>query len=145
MTHTTITTTTLTHSQMQDRIIALMTGYATNIQKEKTLANGKIADVIYEQGLKTIIIEVKSYYKESYVEAALAKYGTECDYLYIATPYGAIPPGDDRGPLWWQDNTVSKVGLIEIADGVIVVRRHPVDLKTGTAREPSQDPGPSTR
>ena len=76
----------MSHYEMQQFLWRRVARFADYARTEQRLPNNKKADVLYQVGPTTIIIEVKATLKESLFENAYRKYANYCDYLVIATP-----------------------------------------------------------
>lgn len=74
------------HYEIQQLIWRRVAAFAEYANIEQRLSNGKLADVYYQVGATTVIVEVKTTLKESLIEAAWQKYNQHCDYLAIACP-----------------------------------------------------------
>jgi len=103
----------MTHYEMQQFIWRKVAAFADYANIEQRLPNGKIADVYYQVGQTTVIIEVKTQLKESLIENAWSKYNRHCDYLAIACPpqlcyddnsqliSGWARPAYESVGIWW--------------------------------------------
>jgi hypothetical protein len=112
----------MTHYEMQQYIWRRVAPFAEYADIERRIANGRKADVYYQVGRTTVIVEVKTLLKDSLIESAWNKYSGYCDYLAIACPpqlcYQDYPPllsgwhkeCLDRIGIWW----VEWHGLTEI-------------------------------
>lgn len=76
----------MTHGEMQQMLWRSVAVFADFAATEFKLPNGRIADVIYRVGKTRVIIEVKTFLKESLIYEAVCKYAQHCDYLVMATP-----------------------------------------------------------
>lgn len=105
----------MSHSEMQQLIWRSVAGFADYANVEQRLNNGKIADVLYQVGQITVIVEIKTLVKESLIEAAYNKYADQCNYLAIACPPQLIH--NDITPAWssWRDHRYNSVGLWWVA------------------------------
>jgi hypothetical protein len=101
------------HEDMKQLIWRKVAPFSDYANVEQRLPNGKIADVYYQVGTITVIVEVKTILKQSLIENAYNKYADYCDYLAIACPpqlcYNDGPPllSDWRAErldmvgIWW--------------------------------------------
>lgn len=101
----------MTHSEMQQVIWRSVAKFADYANVEQRLSNGRIADVFYQVGQITVIIEVKTIVRDSLIEAAWRKYNSMCDYLAIASPPQLVHSDRTRLLDQWRDEQVARVGL----------------------------------
>ncbi len=77
----------LTHDEAAQEIADGFEDKGFEVKHEFLLPNGRIADLmVLTPQRDLLIIEVKSFYKPSYVEAALVKYQAYCHSLWLAVP-----------------------------------------------------------
>jgi hypothetical protein len=101
----------MTHAEMQQVIWRKVAGFADYANVEQRLSNGKIADVFYQVGQITVIVEIKAILKESLIESAYVKYNKVCNYLVVASPPSLIRGDQVHQPSSWEDERISRVGL----------------------------------
>lgn len=101
----------MTHYEMQQVVWRKVAAFADYANIEQRLQNGKIADVFYQVGPKTIIVEVKKVLRQSLIESTWEKYRTQCDYLAVACPPQLVQPS--QAPLLgsWRDELIGRVGI----------------------------------
>lgn len=101
----------MTHSEMQQMIWRKVAAFADYCNVEQRLDNGKIADVFYQVGQVTVIVEVKTLLKESLIENAYHKYADQCNYLAVACPPQMV--SHDISEQWsgWRDHRYNSVGI----------------------------------
>src|SRR5215212_6419834 len=98
-------------TEMQQIIWRRVARFADYAKVEQRLSNGKIADVFYQVGQTTVIVEVKTMLRSSLIEATWRKYQSVCDYLAIASPPQLV--FEDQRQTWsnWEDERIARVGL----------------------------------
>lgn len=74
----------MTHYEIQQFIWRKVAKFADYANIEQRLENGRKADVYYQVGRTTVIVEVKHVLKESLFDQAWGKYAAYCDYLVMA-------------------------------------------------------------
>lgn len=132
----------MSHYEMQQVIWRNAASYADFADIEHRLANGKIADVYYENGETRVIIEVKSSLRDSLIKEVYDKYAEYCDYLVIA-----MPPHYPSSPCFEPlsigiGDKYMKVGIWFVDWLGVTVRRYPRLLHNRTAAEPWRAPPP---
>src|SRR4051794_17836286 len=100
----------MSHYEMQQFIWRKVAAFADYANIEQRLSNEKIADVFYQCGMTTVIVEVKTQLKHSLIKNAWNKYSKRCEYLAIACP-PQLYYDDDPARTWgWPDECLSCVG-----------------------------------
>jgi hypothetical protein len=120
----------MTHAEMQQVIWRRVAAFAEYANVEQRLPNGKIADVFYQVGAVTVIVEVKTLLKASLIENAWNKYNGHCDYLAIAAPPQLMPLTSGEVLTGWRQEQHDRVGLWWVQWNGIVEVRPAVRLKT---------------
>lgn len=117
------------HALMQLTLTLNIQTWADEISVEHQLKNNSIADIYFRWGGDEFIIEVKTEYKQSLIESAMAKYWSQCDYLLFAAPEQKIPK-DKSEHVWnWASPSLKKIGLIAIGYHGLELIRTPERLK----------------
>ncbi len=101
----------MSHYEMQQFIWRKVAAFADYANIEQRLSNGKIADVFYQKGQTTVIVEVKTKVSEYLIESTWRKYKSECDYLAIASPPEPLGNLHEMGWGAWNDGRIIRVGL----------------------------------
>lgn len=120
------------HSEIQQLIWRKVAQFADYAQVEQRLLNNKVADVFYQCGRTTVIVEVKTQLKDSLIETAFEKYGKLCDYLVIASPAQLIRHDKYDPVSGWRAENVKRVGIWWVSwEGITEIRpAHRLDVKT---------------
>lgn len=93
------------------------------VEKEQRLKNGRIADIIAEHDDGTTIVEVKSIFKMSLLEAAYGKYADLCDVLIVAAPPQRALYFASHSLITWPHDKVERIGLWQVTwDGIESLR-----------------------
>lgn len=101
----------MSHYEMQQFIWRKVAPFADYANVEQRLDNGRIADVFYQVGATTVIVEVKTELKESLIESAWRKYHAHCQYLVYACPPQPLIPDRHRLLLSWNEERLQRVGI----------------------------------
>lgn len=88
--------------------------WGSRVAKEWRLPNGNIADIYFEYGGYSVIIEVKTEFKVSLLEQARDRYYGQSDFLYVAIPEGTVPQHLIDIKPSWASAIMSQVGLIQV-------------------------------
>lgn len=105
----------MTHSEIQEMLLRIVSGFADYANIEQRLDNGKKADVFYQCGPTTVIIEVKTLLRESLIESAWRKYRQHCNYLAIACPPQRVY-NDRAAPLTgWTNEQINRIGIWNVS------------------------------
>lgn len=101
----------MSHYEMQQLIWRAVAKFADYANIEQRLSNGKLADVFYQVGNVTVIVEVKTQLKQSLIQSAWQKYSQHCHYLAYACPFQLCH--HDQAPLLsaWTEERISRVGI----------------------------------
>jgi hypothetical protein len=101
----------MSHYEMQQFIWRKVATFADYANIEQRLDNGKIADVFYQVGRTTVIVEVKTKLRQHLIESAWLKYHDHCQYLAIACP--PQPYCADQGSFTggWNVEKFDRVGI----------------------------------
>jgi hypothetical protein len=115
----------LTHNEACDLIADFKRREGYTVEREFTLPNGRIADVITGGSTQNFeIIEVKTILRASLIEMAMLKYFPHCHRLWIAIPeldFATIEAAKS-GARWAE--LQDRVGLIGVyRDALVEVRR----------------------
>lgn len=114
----------MSHYEMQKFVWRRATTFADHAQIEKSLANGRKADVYFEWNGERAIVEVKTQLKDSMIENAWLKYSSQCDYLAIACPPGSYQKDDGGLVEGWKNTKLLKIGVLWVDwEGITVI--HP--------------------
>lgn len=120
----------MTHKEMAVYLQTFLGTLGQLAVREFVLSNGRIADIYATGTLGSLIIEVKTEYRDSYLRDIIKKYANHADRLILAIPEGRAPRQIYRSPLDWLDTSVDLVGIIEVAwDGVRMIRAATVRQK----------------
>jgi hypothetical protein len=117
------------HAMMQLALTLNIQTWADELHVEYQLKNNRIADIYFKWDGHEYIIEVKSSYKISLIENAMAKYWSQCDYLIFAAPEAQIPKEESQQICSWGSPASDKIGLVAIGYNGLVLVRAPKLLK----------------
>lgn len=76
----------LSHSEICERLVKQAQNFADKVEREYRLPNKKIADLYFQYSRMSVIVEVKTIIKESYIIETYEKYHEHCHFLYVAAP-----------------------------------------------------------
>lgn len=122
----------MTHYEIQQMLWRKVAMFADYANVEQRLPNGKRADVFYQCGATTIIIEVKIQLKESLFHDTWERYSHHCDYLVMAAPPQLIADDSWGGVSMWQGARTDKIGIWLVDWERIVQARPACRLRTVT-------------
>lgn len=122
----------MSHGEMQQLIWRKVAMFADYANIEQRLPNGKVADVFYQVGQVTVIVEVKIILKESLLQNAWNKYAAHCQYLAIASPPQSYYDEREYQYSGWQSERLKRIGIWQMQwTGITEVRRASrLDVKT---------------
>jgi hypothetical protein len=113
----------MTHYEMQQFVWRKVARFADYANIEQRLSNGKIADVFYQVGRVTVIVEVKALLKQSLIDAAWQKYHDQCHYLAIASPPQLVHSDQAQLIGGWNSERLDRVGLWWVSwEGITEIR-----------------------
>jgi hypothetical protein len=133
------------HRLIKDALYTNIGTWSSEVKKECQLSNGKIADIWFRFKDDIGVVEVKTVYKVSLIENAFSKYHNQCTLLFVAFPEGEIPASALLSHMHWERPGVWKVGLLEVGNDGISLRRCPERLEMKTTRRSPKLSGSSSR
>jgi hypothetical protein len=126
----------LAHQLLVELVWANVSQWAENAERERTLPNGKIADIYFEEMGYRVIIEVKTQLKQSIVDDVIRKYWSACDFLIIAAPEDQFPKPTVLDALLWETQLDKRIGHLRIGANGVRLTRPPQMLHAKTGMQP---------
>ncbi len=101
----------MSHAEIQQLVWRKVAEFADYATVEQRLQSNKIADVFYQVGRITVIVEVKTILRQSLIDDAWRKYRGACDYLVIASPPRLVVSDQAQLIPSWEDERIARVGI----------------------------------